>query len=409
MTIVTNVLEGIRVVEVAEYVLVPAAAAVLADWGAQVIKVEHAERGDVVRSTTSWGVQPGIDGFTYVWEAFNRGKRSIGLDLTKPEARELLEELICRADVFLTNLLPRSREKLGIRAEDIHRINPRCIYGSGSAYGPKGPEAEKGGFDGVTYWLRTGAGLSAMPDPDGELIPLPAPAFGDSQTGMALAGGIVGALFHRERTGEAPAVDVSLLAGGMWAMQAALVGANLKKVEMLKNADRATASSPLVNHYRTADNRFIALAMLQGDRYWANLCRLIGRPALACDPRFSTVAVRDKHNQECIRELDAVFIEHPLDYWAELLSQQDGQWSAVEPVSALNTDEQVLANGYLQTIDYGSGRSIKLVTSPVMFDGASPKLSPAPALGADTEMVLGEDLQLSWERIFELKELGAIN
>lgn len=405
----TKVLEGIRVVEVAEYVLVPAAAAVLADWGAQVIKVEHAERGDVVRSTTSWGVEPGINGFTYVWEAFNRGKRSIGLDLTKPDAREILAELIRGADVFLTNLLPRSRAKLGIDVEHIRAINPRCIYGRGTAYGPKGPEAAKGGFDGVTYWLRTGAGLSAMPDPQGELVPLPAPAFGDSQTGMAMAGGLVGALFHRERTGEAPVVDCSLLAGGMWAMQAALVGANLKKVDMLYNADRSTSSSPLTNHYRTSDNRFIALAMLQGDRYWGDFCRLAGRPDLADDPRFATVPLRAENNRECIRELDAMFAEHPLAYWADLLSKQDGQWAIVEPAGAMNTDPQAIANGYIQNVDYGSGRNINLVSSPVMFDEQAPELEPAPGLGADTEMVLNEDLGISWERIFELKKLGAIN
>ncbi len=243
----TKVLEGIRVIEVAEYVMVPAAAAVLADWGAQVIKIEHAERGDAVRSTTSWGVEPGIDGFTYVWEAFNRGKRSVGLDLTKPEAREILAALVRDADVFLTNLLPRTREKLCIDVEHIRAINPRCIYGRGSAYGPKGPEAPRGGFDGLSYWQRTGAGLSAMSSPDGDLVTLPAPAFGDAQTGMAFAGGIVGALFHRERSGEAPVVDCSLLSGGMWAMQAALIGANLKQVEMLRNADRTTAASPLTN------------------------------------------------------------------------------------------------------------------------------------------------------------------
>jgi len=226
---------------------------------------------------------------------------------------------------------------------------------------------------------------------------------------MALAGGLVGALFHRERTGEAPVVDCSLMASGMWAMQAALVGANLKKVDMLYNADRSSSSSPLTNHYRTSDGRWVALAMLQGDRYWGDFCRLAGRPELAEDQRFATVAARAEHNRECIRELDALFIEHPLEYWVELLSRQEGQWAIAEPVGALNTDEQALANGYLQTVDYGGGRSLNLVSSPVSFDEAAPVLRPAPGLGADTEMVLHEDLEISWERIIELKEIGAIN
>lgn len=405
----TRVLEGIRVIEVAEYVMVPAAAAVLADWGAQVIKIEHAERGDVVRSTTSWGVEPGINGFTYVWEAFNRGKQSVGLDLTKPEARALLGELIRGADIFLTSLLPRSRAKLGIDVEHVRQINPGCIYGRGSAYGPKGPEAARGGFDGSTYWQRTGAGLSAMPSPDADLVTLPAPAFGDSQTGMAFAGGLVAALFHRERTGEAKLVDCSLLAGGMWAMQAALVGANLKGVEMLKNADRAAAASPLSNTYRTSDDRFVALAMLRGDRYWADLCRLFGREDLAVDPRFTTVGQRDAHNRECIAELDAIFATKPLAHWVDLLSGQEGQWAVVEPVTALNSDPQALANEFIQTVDYGSGRDLALVSSPIMFDEQAPQLMPAPGLGADTELVLSSELGISWERIFELKDLGAIN
>ncbi len=405
----TKVLDGIRVIEVAEYVMVPAAAAVLADWGAQVIKIEHAERGDMVRSTTSWGVEPDIDGFTYVWEAFNRGKKSVGLDLKNPDALAVLAQLIKTSDVFMTNMLPRSRAKLGIDVEDIRKINPRCIYGRGSAYGPKGPEADKGGFDGLTYWQRTGAGLSAMSDPHGDLIALPAPGFGDSQVGMAFAGGIVGALFQRERTGVAPIVDCSLMSGGMWAMQAALIGANLKNVEMLKNADRTVAASPLSNHYRTSDKRFVALTMLQGDRYWADLCRVLERPELADDPRFATTQERDKHNRECIAELDSVFITHPLSYWQKILSQQEGQWVAVEPVTALNNDPQALENRFLQTVDYGSGRKLNLVSSPVMFDEEAPELTPAPGLGADTEIVLNEYLDISWERIIELKDSGAIN
>jgi crotonobetainyl-CoA:carnitine CoA-transferase CaiB-like acyl-CoA transferase len=405
----TRVLEGVRVLEVSEYVMVPAAAAVLADWGADVIKVEHAERGDVVRSTTSWGVRPGINGFTYVWEGFNRGKRSVGLDLSKPEGRELLVELVKRADVFLTNFLPGTCRKLKIEAEDIRAINPKIIYGRGSAHGPKGPEAERGGFDGSTYWQRSGASLSAMAEGATDLVTLPAPAFGDSQTGMAFAGGIVGALFHRERTGESVVVDCSLLASGMWAMQAALIGANLMGVEMLKNSNRATASSPLTNNYRTSDGQFISLAMLQGDRYWPNFCKLIGREDLAADPRFATVDARAENNIACIQELDAIFAQHPLAWWEELLSRQDGQWTAVRPVTALNDDPQARVNGFIQTVDYGGGRSLNLVASPVQFDEQPPELKPAPELGMHTEQVLNEELGIDWDRILELKDRRVIS
>lgn len=405
----TAILKGIRVLEVAEYVMVPAAAAVLSDWGADVIKVEHAERGDMVRSTTSWGVRPGINGFTYVWEAFNRGKRSIGLDLSRPEAREILYDLVRKADVFVTNFLPRSRQKLGIEVEDLRKINPNLIYGRGTAYGPLGPDAAKGGFDGLTYWEQTGASLSAMPKEDGDLVSLPAPAFGDSQVGMAFAGGLVAALYHRERTGEALVVDSSLLAGGMWAMQAALVGANLCEVDMLRNGDRSKAASPLTNSYRTSDGKFIALAMLQGDRYWSDLCDLMERPDLKNDPRYVDVPARGINNVELIAELDKIFASRPSKHWEALLSQQEGQWATVRPVGALNDDPQARANGFVQTVDYGGGRSINLVASPIMFDEASPELVPAPELGAHTEMILNEDLGIDWERILDLKEHGVIN
>ena len=403
-----KILTGIRAIEVAEYAMVPAAGAVLADWGADVVKIEHATRGDALRTTTSWGVEPDIDGFTYAWEPCNRGKRSVALDLTKAEALEILFGLMRGADIFLTNLLPRTRSKLGIDVEDIRKINPRCIYARGSAYGPNGPEAAKGGFDGLAYWQRSGAGLAAMPTEDGDPVNLPGPAFGDTQTGMALAGGIVGALFHRERTGEALTVDCSLLGSGAWAMQPALVGANLKGVDMLRNANRATATSALTNHYRTSDNRFIALLMVQGDRYWATLCRLFGREDLVEDGRFATLVERDRNNVECIRILDGIFASQPLSYWVEKLSQQDGQWAVVQPVTALNSDPQALANRYVQTVDYGSGRQINLVASPVMFDGNAPDLTPAPELGAHTEEVLNEFLAISVERISELKRIGAI-
>ena len=403
-----KILTGIRAIEVAEYAMVPAAGAVLADWGADVVKIEHATRGDALRTTTSWGVEPDIDGFTYAWEPCNRGKRSVALDLTKAEALEILFGLVRGADIFLTNLLPRTRSKLGIDVEDIRKINPRCIYARGSAYGPNGPEAAKGGFDGLAYWQRSGAGLAAMPTEDGDPVNLPGPAFGDTQTGMALAGGIVGALFHRERTGEALTVDCSLLGSGAWAMQPALVGANLKGVDMLRNANRATATSALTNHYRTSDNRFVALLMVQGDRYWATLCRLFGREDLVEDSRFATLVERDRNNVECIRILDGIFASQPLSYWVEKLSQQDGQWAVVQPVTALNSDPQALANRYVQTVDYGSGRQINLVASPVMFDGNAPDLTPAPELGAHTEEVLNEFLAISAERISELKKIGAI-
>ena len=195
-----GVLKGVRVLEIAQFALAPSAAAVLCDWGAEVIKVEHAEHGDFMRGLSGWGVPADVEGINFLWDTFNRGKRSVGIDLTLADGRGIVLELARRADVFVTNYLPSARTRLGIDVEDIRAANPRIVYGRGSAHGPRGEEAEVGGFESI-YWLRSGAASAATPA-GGELVSIPAPGFGDGQTGLAFAGGLAAALFHRERTGK---------------------------------------------------------------------------------------------------------------------------------------------------------------------------------------------------------------
>lgn len=404
----TKVMAGVRILEAAEFAMAPSAAAVLADWGAEVIKVEHAVRGDAVRASTAWGVKPGDGGFAYLWETFNRGKRVIGLDLTVPEGREVLIELAKQADVFITNYLPAARRKLRIDVADLREANPNLIYARGSAHGPKGPEAELGGFDGLTYWMRSGAGVAAMTADAESLIGLPAPAYGDLQAGMSFAGGIAAALYHRERSGEAPVVDISLISAGAWAMQAYLVGANVSGQRELPHMDRRRAFNPIWNEYRTQDGQFIALAMFQADRYWAGFCDVIGREDLKSDPRFADIATREENREECIRILDEVFASRSYDEWANILRRQSGQWSRVQLATDLNDDPQMLANGYLQEVDYGDGRKLKLVTNPIQFNEEVPELRPAPEQGQHTEEILLE-LGYDWERIIDLKDKGATN
>ncbi len=403
-----KVMEGVRVLEAAEFAMAPTAAAVLADWGAEVIKIEHAERGDATRNSSAWGVKPGDGGFTYLWEPFNRGKRVIGLDLSVPEGREILVNLAKEADVFITNYLPGARRKLGIDVDDLREVNPNLIYARGSAHGPKGPEAEMGGFDGLTYWMRSGAGVAAMPANSENLVGLPAPAFGDVQAGMSLAGGLAAALYHREKTGEALTVDISLIGAGVWAMQAYLIGCNLSGQRELPHMDRTRAFNPIWNEYRTSDGEFIALAMFQGDRYWAGFCDVIGRPELKEDSRFVDMAAREENREECIKILDEEFASRTYAEWEALLKQQKGQWTRVQVASDLNTDPQVLANGYLQEVDYGNGRKITLATNPVQFNETASELRPAPEHGQNTEEILLE-MGLDWEQIIELKDKGAIN
>ncbi|MCU1359224.1 MAG: L-carnitine dehydratase/bile acid-inducible protein [Ilumatobacteraceae bacterium] len=404
----TNVLQGIRVVEVADYAMVPAASAALADWGADVIKIEHAQRGDPLRGIISFGIGPDINGFSFLWETFNRGKRSIGLDLTHQSARQVLYDLIATADVFITSYLPSTRQKLGIDVDQLRAVNPQLIIARGSAHGALGEQADVGGYDSSTYWFRTGIGMAATPVGSTEVTSLPAPAFGDCQTGIGLAAGVCAALFHRLRTGEATTVDTSLLGSGVWAMQASLVGVNVAGLDDLPRANRATARNPIANTYRTSDGRFLVLSMLQADRLWPGFCAAIGRDDLVDDPRFTDIPTREANSAACVAELDATFATRTLAEWTEALSAQPGPWAAVRRVRDLNDDRQVWANGYLQTVDYGDGRTLTLASAPAQFDEEPPQLNPAPAFGAHTEELLLE-LGRDWDQILALKDDGAIN
>ncbi len=267
-------MQGVRVLEVAQFTFVPAAGAVLADWGAEVIKVEHAERGDGQRGlTTVLGVDAIMKGssFSPIFEGPNRGKRSVGLALEVPAAREVLDELIKRSDVFLTNFLPGARAKLRINLEDIRKVNPDIIYVRGSGFGARGPEADKGGYDMTAFWARGGSGAGATPAGADRLSPMPAGGYGDNIGGMTIAGGIAAALYARATTGETSVIDVSLLGVGAWATQfTANLALQAGGVPPRPPVPRhGSARNPLIGPYRTSDERWILFSMLQPGRYWA--------------------------------------------------------------------------------------------------------------------------------------------
>jgi crotonobetainyl-CoA:carnitine CoA-transferase CaiB-like acyl-CoA transferase len=401
------VMEGVRVVEVSLYALVPTTGAVLSDWGADVIKVEHPEHGDPIRGLSAWGVPPGTGGITYLWEVFNRGKRSVGIDLAKPEGLEALMRLVETADVFLTNFLGPARRRLGIDVGDIRARNPRIIYVRGTGHGPDGPDADKGGFDGISYWARSGASTAAMPARGEYPVPLPGPAFGDIQAGMQLAGGVAAALYRRERTGEGAVVDGSLLASGLWAMQASMCGSYVSGASALPGLDRTRPENALANVYRTSDGRFVQLSMLEARRYWEGFCAAISRPDLAGDPRFADDAARAAHLAELVAILGAEFAKHPLAEWEAILASQEGQWAKIQVTAEALDDPQAAANGFVKYVTKGDVR-YPLVTVPVQIDQAAPELSPAPELGADTEEILLE-AGFDWDDLARLKEQAAIS
>ncbi|MEX2293551.1 MAG: CoA transferase [Acidimicrobiales bacterium] len=400
-------LDGVRVLEVAQAAFVPSAALILADWGAQVIKVEHPEQGDMARGINVLGVDPHPSGVRYLWEMLNRGKRSIGLDLGNPAGRDVLLRLVDEADVFMTNFLGVARSRLQIEPEDIRARNPRIIYARGTSHGPAGPDAELGGFDSVSYWSRTGMALAAKPVDYDYPIAIPGPSFGDSQCGTALAGAIAAALYQRERTQTGSLIDVSLLSAALWAAQGTNIGACLSDGDVLPAHDRRRPANALVNTYRTRDGRFMVLGALQADRYWPRFCEAIGHPELLDDERFADADARRANIEECVQVIDAAFAEHSFDHWAGAFQSARMPFGMVKTPREAQDDPQARINGFVQDLTLDSGVTLPVTVAPAIFDEEPPVAVPAPEHAADTDDVLVA-LGYSPNQIMELKIAGAI-
>ncbi len=402
-----GIMDGIRVVEVASWTYVPVAGAVLAEWGADVIKIEHPETGDPQRGLAAMGLIPsGPGGVSFMMELPNRGKRSLGLDMATEEGRDLLLRLCATADVFVTNFRPQARRKLRIDVEHIREANPDIIYVRGSGQGQRGPDAERGGYDNSSFWGR-GSPADIISDPDDYPLPQPGPAFGDVIGGLTIAGGISAALFHRQRTGEPVVVDNSLLATSMWATGASSLAAGLFGFSRMPRGDRTKTPNPLVLSYRTADRRYLSLVMLESDRYWADLVEHLGAPELAEDPRFVDSRARTEHAAECVGILDELFARRTLEEWKEILADAKGVWAPVQTAAEVLVDPQALANGYVREVEAKSGTVFRMVPSPLQFNETPPDLTRAPDHGEHTDEILGE-LGLDMDAILELKVKGAV-
>jgi crotonobetainyl-CoA:carnitine CoA-transferase CaiB-like acyl-CoA transferase len=402
-------MDGVRVLEVAQFTFVPAAGAVLADWGADVIKVEHAETGDAQRGLSAlMGMPVGSGSFAPLMEHPNRGKRSIGLALEQPEALEVLHELIRTSDVFLTNFLPRARRRLGIELEDVRKINPNIIYVRGSGFGATGPDSEKGGYDSTAFWARAGSALGTTPvDYDG-LCVMPAGAYGDSLGGMTIAGGIAGALFARERTGETSVIDVSLLGVGAWA-NALSVGFALLEggPPARREPGNSARTNPLVGNYRTADDRWLVLAMLQPGRYWPEFCRHIDREDLVTDERFATTKALMGNAAVAADIVQDVLATRPLAEWVARFAGIEGQWAIAQDPWEVGQDPAVRANGLIAEVIDSEGTTRELVANPVQFDEKPAQITRAPQFAEHTDEIL-RALGKSDDELIDLKISGAV-
>jgi len=405
-------MEGVRILEVAQFTFVPAAGAVLADWGAEVVKIEHAETGDAQRGIVkAFSHDVGSEGssFAPLMDGPNRGKRSLGLALDRRGARPVLEELVRRSDVFLTNFLPGARTKLGIDVADIRAINPDIIYALGTGFGHTGPEADKGGYDATAFWARSGSADYVTPSGAETLTHQPAGAYGDAMGGLTIAGGVAAALFARSRTGRAPVVDVSLLGVGAWAMQlsvnlALMAGAPLPKPD---GSARGASHNPLVATYRTRDERWLMFSMLQPGRYWPEFCRAIGRADLIADERFDSVEKLMANAGQAGDIIAGVIATRTKDVWVHVLSGIEGQWSVVQNTWEVGHDASLTAIGQIAEVVDAEGIARKLVANPVQFDRTPPVLTRGPLFAEHTEDILHE-LGLSDEQILDLRVEGAV-
>lgn len=402
----TNVMEGVRILEVAEHTFVPAASALLSDYGAEVIKIEHVERGDAMRGLLKSGVGIFNTDVHVLLEHSNRGKKSLGLDLTTPDGLDILKKIAATCDVFLTNKLPGVREKLGIGVDAIREANPNIIYVRGTGQGERGPDADKGSYDVLAYWHRAGVSMG-LKDADAEAVPNPpAPAFGDSIGAMTIAGGIMGALYHREKTGEATTVDVSLLSTGLWSMGAALALSLQLNIPWGPPPKGGPVGNPLVGTYQAKDGVFLSFSCLQAPRYWAEAVELLGRPDAATDERFSAENLGANGTEAAAIVREAV-AERDSAEWRERLAGFSGQWCIVQNTIAAAEDEQSVANGYVVDCATESGTPFKLAGAPVQYDEQQPQPKRAPEFNEHGDEIL-EALGLDTEAIIDLKVRGVV-
>jgi crotonobetainyl-CoA:carnitine CoA-transferase CaiB-like acyl-CoA transferase len=395
-------LAGLKVLDISSFIAAPAAAVVLGDWGADVVKVEGPE-GDPNRRIMTDSANYPKAAVNYPWEMDSRNKRSLVLDLKKPEARTALDRLLQWADVLICNFPPLVRGKLKLSYEDVKPVNPRLIYASLTGYGESGPDRDRPGFDATAYFARSG--LLDAQRYEGGPPGVPGPAQGDRATAMALVSSILMALIHRMKTGEGSWVGTSLLGNGLWSCgviaQAALANAYLPH---RPPPDRPR--SALGNIYQTADDRWLQLTIVQEDKMWPPLAAAIGRPELIADERFERTEMRRKHSAELAAILHDAFASHPYAHWAKALAAGGITFGVISRPQDVPHDEQAVACGAI--VETAIPELPRTLSNPIRLGFAEQRTAhPAPALGQHSEEILRE-VGLQPREIAALKSVGAV-
>ncbi len=395
-------LAGLRVLDISSFIAAPAAAVVLGDWGADVIKVEGPE-GDPNRRIMHDSSNYPKSEINYPWEMDSRNKRSIVLDLKKPEARSALDRLIEKSDILICNFPPPVRDKLKLTYDDIKKVNPKLIYASLTGYGESGPDRDRPGFDATAYFARSG--LLDAQRYEGGPPGVPGPAQGDRATAMALVSSILMALIHRMKTGEGSWVGTSLLGNGLWSCgviaQAALVGAYLPH-----RPPPERPRSALGNIYRTSDDRWLQLTIVRTDKLWAPLCEAMGLSSLIDDPRFATEAERRSRSAELATILGKAFAKQPYEHWRKALAHHQVTFGVISRPQDVPDDQQAVACGAI--VETEIPEMPRTLSNPVRLGFAEQRVAhPAPALGQHSEEILRE-AGLSALEVASLKSIGAV-
>lgn len=397
-------LDGIKIIEMATYIAAPGAAGILADWGADVIKVEPLS-GCPMRGFLG---NIGVDNLkgNPVFELDNRGKRGIAINTGTPEGVEAVKRLVKDADVFITNVRPGGLERSGLDYKVLSQINPGLIYASVTGYGLEGPDRDKPGFDVAAFYGRSGLGQAWTVK--GQEPVNPRMAVGDHITSMATAAGILAALVERGRTGKGRLVEASLLRTGVYALGCDMA-IQLMFGKLGSTKTRHEAVNPLGNYFKTADETWFTIVPRQGSTDWAPLCRVIGQPELEKDERFSSAKQRRANARELVDILDGAFATQPLDYWRGRLDGEDIVWSPLMSPAEVSRDPQAIAAGaFVDVPEHDGGGTFRSPAAPIRFDGRdTAPAHAAPVLGEHTIAVL-EAAGYSETDLASLRACGAI-